>query len=317
MRIIYHPRYNPVTLGLQRHHPFDLHKFKKVWDVLWEFDRPLLLKLADRPTRPAEQSLLQLVHSPLYLQSLKNSTTVATALEVPQLAKLPNLLLDWALLKSFRFAVAGSVLAGRHALTHGVAINLAGGFHHACPDRGEGFCLYNDIAITIHKLRQENLLAPDAPILYIDLDAHHGNGVARCFLKDRSIKIFDAFNRAIYPTGDATAMSRVDHPIPLAPGTSDKAYLDALKENLPHFIDAHPAAKFAIYNAGTDIVAGDSLGGMNVSLDGVVTRDRYVLGELQDRRISTLMLTSGGYSPLSYKIISETVARMMHTKRAG
>ena len=93
-----------------------------------------------------------------------------------------------------RWAVAGSLIAAREALSTGIAVNLSGGYHHAKPDRGEGFCVFNDVAYLVHALRNEGQLTAEKRVAYIDLDAHQGNGVCHHFRADRQIFIYDAFN---------------------------------------------------------------------------------------------------------------------------
>src|SRR5258708_3631371 len=124
-----------------------------------------------------------------------------------------------------RWAVARSLIAAREALTAGVAVNLSGGYHHAKPDHGEGFCVFNDIAYLIHCLRFEGQLEPDDRAAYIDLDAHQGNGVCHHFRTDRRVFVYDAFNRDIYPSYDIVARERVNCPVPLPAGCSGAEYL--------------------------------------------------------------------------------------------
>jgi len=310
LRLAYHPRYNLGFPGAQRLHPFDLRKYARAWRELKSRLGPKLNDLHLPLAAQATDDQLSLVHAPDYLRSLKQSAVVATAIEVPALRRAPWWLLDRFALQPMRWATAGTIAAARAALDCGLAFNLGGGFHHAKPDRGEGFSIYNDIAIAVHTLRRENRLAPDSRIAYIDLDAHLGNGVAWCFCDDPNFFHFDIHNGAIYPTGDTVALNRVDCRLPLNPGCTGPEYQRILECQLPPFLDSisrsAPIA-LAIYNAGTDVLTGDPLGGLDLSLDDILTRDLYVVRSLRDRQIPTTILTSGGYTKHSYLAIAQTI----------
>ena len=232
---------------------------------------------------------------------------------MPPVALVPARVTDWCVLRPMRWAAMGTVVAARAAVAHGLAVNLSGGYHHAGPDRGEGFCIYNDIALAVHDLRQSGTLAESDKVVYVDLDAHQGNGVCRAFAADPQVFIFDMFNSRIYPAGDAEAKRRIDCPVPLPHGCSEDDYLSALRSKLPPFLDGVARAGrigLAVYNAGTDVYAGDALGGMRVSAAGVLTRDRFVLDELAGRGIRTVMVLSGGYSRESYRLVADTGASL-------
>src|SRR5205823_13305249 len=127
-----------------------------------------------RLATPVSDEQLALVHTQDYLHSLHQSGVVAQAIEVPSLRRAPWWLLDRFVLQPMRWATAGSIAAGRAALENGLAINLGGGFHHAKPAAGEGFSIYNDIAVMVRVLRREGRLAEGHRVAYIDLDAHLG-----------------------------------------------------------------------------------------------------------------------------------------------
>lgn len=210
-----------------------------------------------------------------------------------------------------RWATAGTILAARLALKHGLAINLSGGYHHAGPERGEGFCIYADIAIAIASLRKGGELSEADRVVYIDCDAHQGNGVCHCFADDQRVFIFDQFNSGIYPASDAAAKRRIDCAVPVPVNRRTNDYLAQLRSTLPKFLDGVGKSgdiKLAIYNAGTDLVAGDPLGCLAVSPDGVFSRDQFVLNELISRNLPTVMLPSGGYTKESYRLIARSVA---------
>ena len=213
-----------------------------------------------------------------------------------------------------RWGCAGTLLAGRLALEHGLAINLSGGYHHARPDGGEGFCVYADTALLVHTLRSSAAIPAQARIAYIDLDAHQGNGVCHCFLHDQQVFLFDMFNRDIYPRHDQTARERVDCAVPLATGCSTATYLSLLESRLPGFLDSvsrtQPLA-LMIYNAGTDILSGDPLGQLDVSSEGILERDRLVAEQAANRRIPLVILQSGGYTQMSHRVIAQSAERLL------
>jgi len=310
-RIVYDRRYNLGFPGAQQLHPFDLRKYARAWKDL---RRSLGCGLAERHL-PVDGAVtdeqLELVHTREYLASLRQSAVIAQAIEVPALRRAPLWLLDRFLLTPMRWAVAGTIIAGRAALAHGgVAFNLGGGFHHAKPASGEGFSIYNDIAVMVAVLRREALLTESGRIAYIDLDAHLGNGVAWCFHDEARLFHFDMHNGGIYPCWDTYARERVDCPIPLKDGCRGDEYLRLLRKRLPPFLDSvghSQKIELAIYTAGTDVLDGDELGGLALSLDDVQERDLFVLRMLHERAIPTVVVTGGGYTAVSY----QSIARMI------
>lgn len=309
-RVAYHPRYNLGFPGAERLHPFDLRKYARAWQVL---KRSLGAKRQEAHlpvASPVTDEQLALVHSREYLESLHTSAVVAEAIEVPSLRRAPWWLLDRYVLQPMRWATAGTIVAARSALETGLAFNLGGGFHHAKPNRGEGFSIYNDIAVMVHVLRSEGSLSGGGRIAYIDLDAHLGNGVAHCFQDDPRIFLFDMHNGSIYPMSDRVARERVDCSLPLLPGCSGNDYLERLKERLPPFLDSinrSASVALAIYNAGTDVLEDDPLGGLALSLSDVLARDQFVIEALRSRRLPTVVLTSGGYTAISYQAIAQMI----------
>jgi histone deacetylase 11 len=256
-------------------------------------------------TEEVSYTELCLIHSERYLQTLETPSVVARALEYPPVEQLPAELIDAEILRPMRLAVNGTIAAAREAVMHNtLAFNLAGGYHHASRDRGEGFCLYGDAYLSIVRLRQEGLLGAQDPVLYIDLDAHQGNGMARLCAEhqDEQIVLLDLFNTEIYPQ-DRIAQQRVDRAVPLISGTTDRTYLGLLRAHLRRAV-ASVQPRFALYNAGTDIVAGDPLGGLNMSEEGVRERDRFVLQTLRAAGIPVAVVLGGGYTPQSHQLIA-------------
>lgn len=308
--LIYHPKYDIHFFGLERFHPFDSHKYSRAWKALFQHFGEVLTSYVLRPEQMVSEENLLLVHSEAYLKKLHSPLYTAQALELPFLQYLPFFLINNCVLKAMRWGTQGTIIAAREALKSGVAINLSGGYHHAKPTQGEGFCIYSDIAIAVQVLRKEKQLSLDNGILYIDLDAHQGNGVCHAFIKDPSVFIFDMYNEEIYPAGDAIARSRINWDIPLFYGCSEKNYLEMLRQELPNFlneVEKEQPPRLAIYNAGTDVYKNDSLGGISLSAEGILERDLFVFRELRKRQIPVMMLLSGGYSRESYQLVATSI----------
>lgn len=294
--------------GLERLHPFDARKYGRAWARL---RRSVPRAARVRPERPASREDLLRVHTAAYLDRLTVPAHVAAVLELPPLRLLPRWLLERALLRPMRWATMGTVVATREALDHGFAVNLGGGFHHAKPAGGEGFCVYNDIALAIHVARREGRVSAAGRVAYVDLDAHQGNGVSHCFMQDAQVRLFDMFNAEIYPSGDAAARARVDHPVPLGNGCPERDYLDALQAEFPAFLAATGPCELAIYNAGTDVYEHDPLGGLGLSAAGIRARDAFVVSSLRAQGIPTVMLLSGGYTRESYRLVADSVRELL------
>lgn len=313
-RLVYTPQYNIGLAGFERLHPFDSRKYGRAWKLLQKQFPKQWRDWWLRPERPISKELLA-AHSAEYLLALNRPEVVAKALELPFVRHLPAWLIDWAILRPMRWGTAGTVLAAETAAEHGLVINLSGGYHHAKPDQGEGFSIYADVAIAIHALRQRGRLPERHRIAYIDLDAHQGNGVCRVFRDDPRVFIFDMFNADIYPSYDFRARERIDCAIPLHSGTGDPQYLGQLFERLPPFLESinqSQSIDLAFYNAGTDIFAGDPLGGMNVSAAAILERDAFVIAELRQRNIPTAMVLSGGYTKESYRLIADSIVAVLN-----
>ena len=315
-RIVYSPRYNIGLFGLERLHPFDSRKYGRAWKALRRrYGLELLLRHVE-PDRSISREELLTFHTPEYLAQLSRPAYVAGALELPPVAKLPAWLIDWCVLRPMRWATRGTILAAEQAMQHGLAVNLSGGYHHASADRGEGFSIYADAALAVGHLRRTGQLREEDRVVYVDTDAHQGNGVCHAFFDDRRVFIYDIYNRSIYPARDVTANRRIDCNVPIDWGASGVEYLRALKRTLPPFLDSiGNGTRLAIYNAGTDPYRGDSLGNLLLSEKDILERDRFVLEELVRRRIPTVMLLSGGYSSESFVLVYTTIAYIL--KRWG
>ncbi len=217
------------------------------------------------------------------------------------LNKLNNLTLDRKEVRNIGFPVAkslidrgkyianGTLQCARYAIEHGCAMNIAGGTHHSFADRGEGFCIYNDIAISSNILLKEGT---SKQILVIDLDVHQGNGTAKIFENDDRVFTFSMHGERNYPT--RKEVSNLD--IGLPDKTEDSLFLSELKKTLPRLIDTvEPDMIF--YLSGVDIIESDKLGRLSVSKQGCKERDRFVFQTCKSNDIPVAVSMGGGYSP--------------------
>nr|KAF6378912.1 hypothetical protein mMyoMyo1_009797 [Myotis myotis] len=160
-----------------------------------------------------------------------------------------------------------------------------GGFHHCSSDRGGGFCAYADITLAIK-----------------------GNGHERDFMGDQRVYIMDVYNRHIYP-GDRFAKQAIRRKVELEWGTEDDEYLDKVERNLKRALQEHPP-DVMVYNAGTDILEGDRLGGLSISPQGIVKRDELVFRVARRCQVPILMVTSGGYQKRTARIIADSILNL-------
>lgn len=303
-KLVYSPRYDVTSKGIGFLHPFDGQKYSRAWGELEKLDGVDLNSLWVKPENPISDEDLLSIHSSDYLESLSKSSVIAKAVEVPLVRFVPNMLLQNKIIKPMKLACEGTRLATQHALEGAMVMNVGGGFHHAFSDHGEGFCIFADAAIAIQSARKKGLLEDSDKVMMIDLDAHRGNGFESVFKNDASIKMFDMYNFQVYPGMHEGEIDDYPFMIPLKNKTNDEVYLDVLKEELPKFMVENEKPSLVFYNAGTDILAGDPLGNLSVSFEGVVERDRYVLSMLSKMNIPTVVMTSGGYTNESYKLVA-------------
>ena len=305
-RVFYTPSYDISLWGIERLHPFDSCKATRAWRLIEKALGGRSQAVAAHPTSPAKMNALQQIHTTQYLDSLRSSAVVARAVEISLLRWLPNASLDKRILLPMRWATQGTVDAARLALADGCAINLAGGYHHAHRDRGEGFCIYADVPIAIESMRREGKLSSEARIAIIDLDVHRGNGFESIYANDPRVEFFDIYNFQIYPGRHTDRGERWHFLSGLRAHMDDEGYFNILKKYLPEFLQRGPYA-LAFYNAGTDVLAGDPLGRLDLSREAVLERDRYVIGSLDRAGIPWVMVPSGGYTDESHRLVADTV----------
>jgi acetoin utilization deacetylase AcuC-like enzyme len=293
MRVSYTPRY---YADIGEGHVFPIRKFELVRDRLL---REGTLRPAEIiEPQPAPLADVLLVHTEDYVTRLRAGTL--TPREIRRLG------LPWskALVRRSFLAAGGTINAARWALEDGIGSNLAGGTHHAFPDRGEGFCVLNDVAIAIRALRRDGLIERAA---IVDCDVHQGNGTATIFEEDETVFTFSIHGAKNYPLFKARSTLDVE----LADGTTDENYLETLAGHLPRVL-AH-APDIVFYLGGADPYKGDKLGRLALTIEGLRDRDELVLAECRRRRIPVATVMSGGYAAE----ISDTVEIHCNTIRAA
>jgi len=226
-------------------------------------------------------------HGAAYLEKVRQKDTLSRIFGLPE----HEINVD-EVLGAVRWAVSGTLAATRSVLEGSapLAINLGGGFHHAEPNLGAGFCVFNDIGVAIRKVRAAGFRKN---ILIVDLDFHQGNGNIVGFLNDATVRTY-SLHGAIWTSAESAANYNRNFENPVG----DEAYLAALQESLPGFLaDTDPGLAFFI--AGHDVLEKDPLGTFNLTLVGTERRDEMILNLLQERQIPTVVTLGGGYSPQS------------------
>jgi acetoin utilization deacetylase AcuC-like enzyme len=232
---------------------------------------------------PIDEATVLRCHTHDYWQRLKNETLTdkeARRIGFPQSKQL--------VLREITIT-GGTIACCEFARQYGVALNVSGGTHHAFADRGEGFCLLNDVAIAAQYQLDHGLAKR---VLIIDLDVHQGNGTAKLFESDSHVFTFSMHGKANFPL--VKEHSSLD--IPLETGTDDAFFYKTLAEHLPRIIDAHQP-DLAIYVAGVDVLASDRLGKLSLTLEGCAARDKFVFETCKRNGIPVAVVMAGGYSP--------------------
>ncbi len=241
--------------------------------------------------------VLALAHHPHYIRD------VVTGTLTPQAQKSIGFPWSPEMVERSRRSTGATIAACRAALLDGVAVNLAGGTHHAQSDRGEGFCVFNDAAIAARLMQAERHVAR---VAIIDLDVHQGNGTAAILARDESVFTLSLHGEHNYPF--IKAVSDLD--VALPDGTQDDAYLAALKTALATMF-ARFSPQLIIYLAGADPHEGDRLGRLKLSLQGLAARDHQVMQAARARGLPVAIAMAGGYG----KNIDDTVAAHLQTVR--
>lgn len=221
-------------------------------------------------------------HDAVYLHDLKLLQLT------PQHIRRIGFPLNEALVKRELIITQGTVDCCYYALKYGVALNVAGGTHHAFANRGEGFCLLNDMAVAANYLLHKKLARR---ILIVDLDVHQGNGTAKLFENESRVFTFSMHGGHNYPF----IKEKSDLDIPLADGMGDKEYLDLLTKNLSSVLDSHKP-DFIFFLSGVDVLSSDKYGKLKISMGGCKARDEVVFKTCKSRGIPCVVAMGGGYS---------------------
>ncbi|MDQ3800234.1 MAG: histone deacetylase [Acidobacteriota bacterium] len=292
-RIFYSPHY---YADIGEGHVFPIKKFELVRDKLLA-EGTLREEEISEPQPAAVEDVL-LVHTEDYVTRLVKGEL--TAKEIRRLG------LPWSksLVRRSFLATSGTINAARHALaTNGAASNLAGGTHHAFPDRGEGFCVLNDVAVAVRVLQKEKLAEK---FLIVDCDVHQGNGTAFIFQNDAEVFTFSMHGAKNYPLHKE--QSTLDLELP--DGTGDAEFLAILHEALPRIFLHNPDLVF--YLGGADPFEKDKLGRLKLTKEGLRRRDEMVLEFAREREVPIVTTMSGGYA----LDINDTVEIHSNTIRA-
>ena len=276
MKQIYSDQYD-LNLGS---HIFPSVKYRLVKEQLL---RERIIRPEDvLEPEPASDDDVALVHHRDYIRKLKQgklSEIEIMRMEIPYSSQL---------VRAVWLSAGGSILAGRVALEEKIAANLCGGFHHAYPDHGEGFCVLHDVAIGIRRLQKEKAIER---ALVVDCDVHQGNGTAAIFAGDPTVFTLSIHQENNYPYPKPPSSLDVNLP----DGVGDDEYLAALEKSLTQAFAQFPP-DLLFYVAGADPYKEDQLGGLALTLEGLQARDTMVLGQSQERGVPAAITLAGGYA---------------------
>jgi acetoin utilization deacetylase AcuC-like enzyme len=275
-KIVYHERYD-LNLGP---HVFPSQKFRLIYEML------LRENIATKndfliPNPGSDEDILR-VHTADWVRKLKTGTLTASdvmKLEVPYSPEL---------VEAVWLAAGGTILAGQSALRDGFGSNLSGGFHHAYPGHGEGFCAIHDVAVAIRKLQADG---PVKKAMVVDTDVHHGNGTAAIFRNDATVFTISIHQENNYPAHKPP--SSID--LNLDDRADDSEYLGALIPAIQKAFDEFQP-EILFYVGGADPYCEDQLGGLSLTKEGLKERDRKVFEEARCRRIPVATVLAGGYA---------------------
>jgi acetoin utilization deacetylase AcuC-like enzyme len=275
-KLVYHPRYD-LNLGA---HVFPSQKFRLIAEYL------LREKLAGpedflEPPPASDEDILR-VHTEDWVSKLKDGTLTLSEemkLEVPYSPEL---------VEAVWLAAGGSILAAQRAMVEGFAANLGGGFHHAHPGYGEGFCAIHDVAVAIRRLLADGSIEK---AMVVDTDVHHGNGTAAIFRDDPRVFTLSIHQLNNYPAYKPPSSLDLDMP----DGAGDDDYLSALGPAVRRSLDKFQP-QLVFYLAGADPYCEDQLGGLSLTMEGLRRRDRLVFEETRRRGIAVAATLAGGYA---------------------
>ena len=285
LKIAFDPIYaHPLPEG----HRFPMLKYELIPEQLM-YEGSINSNNLFAPT-PCPDEIVLWTHEKLYVERLQQQTLSEREQRHIGFPQSPQLTLREFIITQ------GTIDCCHFAMSNGVALNVAGGTHHAFADRGEGFCMLNDMATASNYLLKKNLAQQ---ILIIDLDVHQGNGTANLFETNDQVFTFSMHGEHNYPFHK----EKSDLDIPLKDGTGDDEYLLLLRSNLSRLIDT-VKPDFAFFLSGVDILSTDKFGKLKVTMDGCKQRDELVFAALQKHHIPCVVAMGGGYSA-DVKIITE------------
>jgi acetoin utilization deacetylase AcuC-like enzyme len=292
------------VLPLPEHHRFPMAKYRLLRERLVSEG---ILREEDLSVPDAiGWDALRLVHDPAYVEQIASGTLPADAQRRIGFPWSPTMV------ERSRRSVGATLAAAREALTAKVAANLAGGTHHAFRDRGEGYCVFNDVAVAAAVLLHEGAIARAA---VVDCDVHQGNGTAAIFRDEPAVFTFSMHGARNFPFRKEVS----DLDVTFEDGAGDEEYLAALAAHLPRVLDAH-RPDLVFYLAGADPYEGDRLGRLKLTIAGLQARDRLVFDACRSRRLPVAVAMSGGYAPQVDAIVSihvNTIAEAVRMERAG
>jgi acetoin utilization deacetylase AcuC-like enzyme len=288
------------VLPLPQGHRFPIEKYR----LLRERVEAELPQLGLAQAEPASDGELALVHTPRYVQGISDGSVEPRVLREIGFPWTP------AMADRARRSVGATIAACRAALAEGVAANLAGGTHHAYPDKGGGFCVFNDAAVAARLMQAEWARTRRLPlrVAIVDLDVHQGNGTAHIFHDDPSVFTLSLHGQKNFPFRKEPGDLDVDLP----DGTGDDAYLEALEGALDELAQRFEPG-LVIYLAGADPHEGDRLGRLKLTWDGLEARDRRVFDWAWQRRVPLALTMAGGYG----RRIEDTVQVQVNTLRVA
>ncbi|NNE14399.1 MAG: histone deacetylase [Saprospiraceae bacterium] len=252
-----------------------------------------------KPKKLSDEQIL-LTHTPLYLDKLNNlslSKKEARNIGFP---------IRKDLIERGKYISHATYECALHALTYGISMNIAGGTHHAYADRGEGFCVLNDMAIASNLLLKNNLVSK---ILFVDLDVHQGNGNAHIFANNDQVFTFSMHGEKNYPVRKETSNMDIGVPDKI----EDGPYLKLLKNALPRLIEQQEP-DIIFYQSGVDVLSTDKLGRLSLSINGCAERDKFVFEQCQKNKIPVVVSMGGGYSEKLTDIIEAHANTYRHAQ---
>lgn len=299
--VVYSPGYRVSFFGFERLHPFDIAKYDRIARSL---QREGLVAPGGFAVPPAPTDAeLSAVHDPDYLASLTEPAALSRALEVPVPRFFSPGIIERRVLSAFRRAVGGTLVAAEGALSVGMGINLGGGFHHARPAEGHGFCVYNDVAYAISALRDRGF---DDRILIVDTDAHQGDGNHAFFKDDPSVFSFSMHQGNIFPVPKLHG----DRDTSLKAGTDNEGFLALLDGALVEILEGDRYG-LVFHVAGSDVLSDDPLAGLALTAEGLVERDLMVTRHVRSREVPLVHLLAGGYGPSSADAQGDAIAAIL------